>query len=161
MNSGSYPETFRAPLRGHDAPFDHTFEKVFFAVEDQRNDRSELRPAVGRSFEVFQQQAVVGREIVSVGGVTGRMHARSAAQRLHFESGIVGEAVESRAVVEVMRLLRSVAFEGLLLFGNLLRDAAFAGRHQPEAGTQHGLHLHEFMRVIRSEEDIHCVCFGL
>lgn len=53
------PETFVPLFAVDDAPFDHTFEKMFFAVEDQRNDRSELRPAVGRSFEVFSSRRLL------------------------------------------------------------------------------------------------------
>ena len=108
-----------------------------------------------RAFEVFQQQAIIGREVVAVGGVTGRVHARGAAQRLDLQPRIVGEAVEPGAAVEVVRLLRGVAFEGLLLLGNILLNAAVAGRQQGEGVAQHSLHFGELVGVIRGENDFH------
>ena len=86
-----------------DAPFDDAFEQVLLAAQKQRNDRPEPCAAVFGAFEVFQQQAVVGREVMAVGGVTGRMYARGAAERLDFESRVVGEAVESRAAKRCLR----------------------------------------------------------
>ena len=103
-----------------DASFDDSFEEALLAAEDQRNDRAETCPAVRDALQVAEQQAVVRGEVVPVGGVAGRMDARRAAERLDLEARVVGEAVAPGAVVEVVRLLRSVAFEGFLLFGNLL-----------------------------------------
>ena len=98
---------------------------------------------------------------MSVGGVAGRVYAGGSAQRLDFESGVVGEAVQTGAVVEVVRLLRGVAFEGLLLFGDLLRDAAVAGRLERECVAQYGLRLGEFVGNVRGKEYFHgFVIFG-
>lgn len=60
-----------------DAPLDDPLEEVLLAVEDQRDDRAEAGPAVGDPLEVLQQQAVVGRKVVAVGGVAGRVYARA------------------------------------------------------------------------------------
>ena len=114
----------------YDASLDYPFEEVFLTVEDQCNDCAEAGPAVPDALEILQQQAVVGRKVVSVGGVAGRVHAGGPAQRLDFEPGVVGEAVQTGTVMEVVSLLRGISFEGLLLFGNLFGDAAFAGASQ-------------------------------
>ena len=133
--------------------FDDSFEEALLAAEDQRNDRAETCPAVRDALQVAE--AVVRGEVVPVGGVAGRMDARRAAERLDLEARVVGEAVAPGAVVEVVRLLRSVAFEGFLLFGNLLRDAAFAWRHEREAVAQNGLHLLELVCVVGCKDDLH------
>ena len=86
-------ESLVSGLAVDDLPFDDAFEQVLLAAEKQRNDRPEPCAAVFGSFEVPEQQTVVGREVVAVGGVTGRMYARGAAERFDFESRVVGEAV--------------------------------------------------------------------
>ena len=80
----------------YDASLDYPFEEVFLTVEDQCNDCAEAGPAVPDALEILQQQAVVGRKVVSVGGVAGRVDAGGAAQRGSTSSpGVVGEAVLS------------------------------------------------------------------
>lgn len=79
------PESLVPRFPVDDAPLDDPFEKVLFAVQEQRYHRAEPCPAVGLPFEVFQQQPVVGREVVPVGGVACRVYARGPAQRFDFE----------------------------------------------------------------------------
>ena len=66
-----------------DAPFDDAFEQVLLAALKQRNDRPEPCAAVFGSFEVFQQQAVVGREVMAVGGLHPLQHRRLWRARPH------------------------------------------------------------------------------
>ncbi len=90
------PESLVPRFPVDDAPLDDPFEKVLFAVQEQRYHRAEPCPAVGLPFEVFQQQPVVGREVVPVGGVACRVYARGPAQRFDFEPRVVGEAIQLR-----------------------------------------------------------------
>lgn len=76
-----------------DMPLDNPFEQILAAFEQQRDNGAETCAAVGRTLQVFQQQAVVGCKIVAVGGIAGRVYARGAAKGLDLKSGIVGEAV--------------------------------------------------------------------
>ena len=89
-------EPFVSGLVFDDAPLDPSFEEVFLAAEDQRDDRAEAGPAVFRALEVAEQQAVVGGEVVAVGGVARRVYAGGSAERLDLEARVVGEAFPSR-----------------------------------------------------------------
>ena len=116
-------EAFGARSALGDVPLDDPFEEVLLAVEDQRDDRAEAGPAGADALQVAEQEFVVGGEVVTVGGIAGRVYARRTAQCFDFESRIVGEAVAARAVMNVAGFLRSVSRDGVLLFGNLLGDA--------------------------------------
>ena len=122
-------EPLHPALAVDDPPFDNPFEEVFLAACEQRDNGTEPRATIRRPLQIVQQQAVVGLKIVTVGGIAGRMDARRSVQRLDLEARIVGKTVESRTGTQIMRFLGSVAFERCLLLGNLLRDAAHAGRH--------------------------------
>ena len=138
-----------------DAPLDDALEPVFLPAEQQRDDGAEPCATVGNPFQVVEQQFVVLNKIVAVGGVSGRMDAGCTAQSRNLQTGVVGETIQSRAVVKVVRLLRGVAFERVAGLGNLLRNAAVARRQELEAVAQYGLHFGEFVGVVRGEKYFH------
>lgn len=117
MNSGSNPNPSCPVSRSMMRPSTIPSKRCSSPSRISDDHRAEPCPAVGLPFEVFQQQPVVGREVVPVGGVACRVYARGSAQRFDFEPRVVGEAIHSGAFVQVMRLLRGVAFEGILSSG--------------------------------------------
>ena len=111
MKRGSYPNPSAPVLLAGDISIYDTLEEVFAVAVYEGYGRAEACAAVPYAVETLQQQAFVGLVVVAVGSVSCRVYARLAAQSLHFESRVVGKAVEPRTRAYVPRLGQRVAFE--------------------------------------------------
>src|SRR5262245_20014051 len=85
-----------------DAAFDrgaiYTADGVSF---DQGNHTHEAGSAIRHAAQLFEEQAIVRRVGCERSGEPGRVDAGGAAERVHLETGVVGEE-ESRGAASVM-----------------------------------------------------------
>ena len=143
-----------------DATLDNPLEEVLLTPFNQADCRAETGPAIRYPLHILQQQAVVGGKVVAIGCITSRMNPRSTPQRLDLQAGVVGKAVESRALVEITRLLTSISLQRIRRFGYLLLNTALARSHQLEPLAQEGLYLAQLVSIIRRKNYFHSCCFG-
>ena len=114
---------------------------MLFSVENQRNDGAEAGPPVRYAFHIAQQKLHVALRIVSRSRIACRANSRLPAERLDLEARVVGKAVGSRALVQVVRFLGSVAFDRRAVFRNFLGNTQLGGRDKSVAVAQYGLNF--------------------
>ena len=131
---------------------------MLLAPLDQNYRRAESSATILLALHIVEQQASVGLEVVTVGGVACRVNTRRSVQRVNLQTRVVGKAVQPRALVEIAGLLAGIAFECRGRLGNILRNAHLAGCYQFVAVAKYGLYLGEFMSVVCSKNQFHSVC---
>ena len=152
---GVVSESVGPVLLAGDISIYDTLEEVFAVAVYEGYGRAEACAAVPYALETLQQQSFVGLVVVAVGSVSCRVYARLAAQSLHFESRVVGKAVEPRTRAYVPRLGQRVAFERRFVLGDILRDAALARRDEREGLAESLRHLAQFVGVVCCEYYLH------
>jgi len=83
---------------------------------DQRDHADEARRTIADASKFFQQEAVVGFIGRVRPGESRRIHARRAAQRVHFQAGIVCKQQAAGVRAVVARLPNGVFLEGQTVF---------------------------------------------
>lgn len=141
--------------RIRDRTVDHPVELIFLSSEDQRDHRAEPGLSVGLSRKVFEQQRYVVGRISAIPGITGRTNPRRAAERIDFQTGIVGETVQPGAVVQVAGLLKSISLQSRLLFRYILGNTQIARRYQLITTAENLLRFGQLMTVIGSKNNFH------
>ena len=89
-------ETVGAGHDQSDAPVHPAFEEVLLTVQNQRDHGAEARAAGGSRPETGQFREKlrdIGLVIMTLAGISGRIHARGSPERLNLQTGIVSEAV--------------------------------------------------------------------
>ena len=103
-----------------DFPFDHTFKEIFLSVENQRNGSAELRFPILFSFQFVEQLAHIRLSIVAFAfGITGGVHAGRSVQSFHFQSGVIGKAVQLIVPVDKRRFQQGISFQRFGCFGDV------------------------------------------
>ena len=81
--------------------------------------------------------------------ITGGIHSRSTVQGFHFQTRIIGKAVQTVVLIDIFRLLAGIPFQRVRRFGDVRMaiDVVQAEHLYPIA--QYLAHLVELVRVVR------------
>ena len=135
----------------------HTpFEEVLFAPDDQCNDGAEVRLAVRLAVQLTQQFVDVRLIVVAIGvGIACSVHPRLSAERIDFQTGVVGKDVEAVALVHKARFEQRIALERVGRFGNVFVAVDVGQRNDFEFVAHHGGDFFEFVGVVgRNDETL-------
>ena len=135
---GVVAEAGGAPLFGDDFAIDATLKDVLFAVKDEGDDGLEAGLAVGGSLHFGHHLADIVLEAASGACVACGIDAGAAVERLDFQAGVVGKAIDTVFVVDVFRFLSGVAQQRIGCFGNFLKTAEFCDTFHDTRSTCDG-----------------------
>ena len=102
-----------------DFSFYKTLEQVFFSVNNQGKYCTKLCFPVFYSFHVVQEFQHICFCIVSVSGIAGRINSRFSIQCFHFQSGVIGKAVQLIVPVDKRRFQQGISFQCFCCFGDV------------------------------------------
>ena len=95
-----------------------------------------------------QQFGSVGRKVVAIGGVAGRVNARSSPKCIHLQAGVVGKAVEPRALPHIAGFGQSITLNGGLILGNVLGYTRLSEGCELPLGAQNCPHFLELVGIV-------------
>lgn len=101
-------ETGGSALFGDDFAIDAAFKIVGLIVENQRDDGFKTGIAVFDTLQFGHHLPDIVLKAAILAGIAGGIDARAAAQRLDFESGVIGKAVHIVFFVDIFRLLQGI-----------------------------------------------------
>ena len=138
-------------------PFQAALEEVHLPVKDQCHDVLEAGGplVVGDILQLEEELAYVGVEVVSFAGVAGAVDPRGTSQRIHLQARVVREAVAAQPLVQVLRFLDGILFQGVARLRDLFVNAQVVGRQEFELFSQDFPGFAEFPAVGRRKNDFH------
>ena len=150
----SLAEALDATLLFGDLSVATAFKIIGFPIKVQRDAGAEGRLAVSLSFHRGQHLVHVVLIAAMLTGITRRIHARGTTQGLHFETRVVGEAIDMIAVCDKVCLDLGIAFDGVGIFNDVLVTANVVKTQDLIKAFHNLAHLAQFVFVIGGEDDL-------
>ena len=88
-------------------------------------------------------------------GIPRRIDPRGAAQRVHLQARVVGEAGQAGALEKIARFLQGVLLQGTPRLGDVFGDAQRSGRNDFKIRSEDLGSLAELAGVAGGENDLH------
>ncbi len=135
---GIVAEASGAALLGDDFAIDTALEEILLPVQDEGDDGFEAGLAVGHTLQFRHHLPDIVLEAACGACIAGGIDTGASVQRLDFQTGVVGKAVDTILVVDIFRFLSGVTQQRISRFGDFLETAEFCNSFHDTRSTCDG-----------------------